>query len=71
MNTTIEFQKQIDAQMEIYQMQLNDKIKRLKTLMEQLGINNKSKLEATLEFSKLFNELRNDGVIESLRDNVP
>ena len=40
------FEKQIREQMKIHQIQLQDKIKRLGSLMKRSSIDNKSKLDA-------------------------
>lgn len=61
-----DFEKQIEEQMKIYQMQLQDELKYLYSLMRRLGIDNTSKLNATLEFSELFNKLKREGVITQL-----
>ena len=65
-----DFEKQIEEQMKIYQIQLQDSLKRLSSLMKRLSIDNESKLNATLEFAELFNKLRSDGVITTLSDGT-
>ena len=65
-----DFEKQIAQQMDIYMLQLNDKLKKLGSLMQRLNIDSEEKLNATLEFAELFNKLRKDGVIEKIVDNV-
>lgn len=58
------FEKQIEQQMEIHMLQLKDELKRLGSLLQQLNIDSDDKLNATLEFAKLFNKLEKDGVVE-------
>lgn len=65
-----DFEKQIEEQMEIYQMQLQDELKRLGGLMKRLSIDSKSKLDATLEFAELFNKLKSEGIIRELYDDA-
>ena len=63
-----DFQKQLQKQMESYQLNLHNEIKHLYSLMKRLDINDASKLEATLEFAKLFNKLKNEGIIQELKE---
>lgn len=65
-----DFEKQIEEQMEIYQMQLQDELKHLYWLMKGLGIDSKSKLNRVLEFAELFNRLKSDGIIRELADDT-
>lgn len=65
------FKKQIKEQMELYQMQLQDDVKRLVWMMERLNIHDEFTLNTALEFAELFSRLKNDGVIQKLSDNTP